>query len=490
MQIIQQQQRLVLMLICKPNIDRKTNQKIRNRSNRLSSWNPPSISFTCPKWITVTSTNNRTTKVMLMVLLYLHANVVLSFPSPWNQMRRSPYSTTTTTTGTTVLPGCDKSTNSFPSRHLFIVSESSSRRSLNASPTTSNGNSSDNDDDDETEFSIPDALHDTSIATTTTSSTHPTTKSLNVNGNVADEKSWLLQAENFVLRETIRKLEEENQQLKLQQQQRQQRQKLVLENFEGERFFWEPEPAKVDEIKDNIDNNNNKSNTPPFLGLTLTGEAMSGEILEQDDLWCDSLDGENDDGTCPFEPSISFTEALKDRAYWLVGLLILQSVSGVILSRNEALLSNHPVVVYFLTMLVGAGGNAGNQASVRVVRGLALGTLNDRTRNQFLLREIKMAGSLSLILSVAGFLRAVLFKTPLAEAITVTAALALIVFSSICLGAILPIVLERMGVDPAHSSTTIQVIMDILGVVLAVVVSRAILDGPLGLFITSKLGLL
>jgi cation transporter-like permease len=44
---------------------------------------------------------------------------------------------------------------------------------------------------------------------------------------------------------------------------------------------------------------------------------------------------------------------------------MLQSFSGIILSRNEALLADHPVIIYFLTMLVGAGGNAGNQASVR-----------------------------------------------------------------------------------------------------------------------------
>ena len=43
----------------------------------------------------------------------------------------------------------------------------------------------------------------------------------------------------------------------------------------------------------------------------------------------------------------------------------MQSCSGIILSRNEVLLANHPVIIYFLTMLVGAGGNAGNQASVR-----------------------------------------------------------------------------------------------------------------------------
>ena len=68
---------------------------------------------------------------------------------------------------------------------------------------------------------------------------------------------------------------------------------------------------------------------------------------------------------CPVEPNISFLDALKSRANWLVGLLALQSCSGFILARNEVLLQDHPVIVYFLTMLVGAGGNAGNQASVR-----------------------------------------------------------------------------------------------------------------------------
>jgi Mg/Co/Ni transporter MgtE len=91
-----------------------------------------------------------------------------------------------------------------------------------------------------------------------------------------------------------------------------------------------------------------------------------------------------------------------------------------------------------------------------VIRGLALGTLNERTRAQFLIREVKMAAALSMILSVAGFCRAIFFKTAFPEAIAVTSALAMIVFSSICLGAILPIILEWIGVDPAHSSTTIQ----------------------------------
>lgn len=68
-----------------------------------------------------------------------------------------------------------------------------------------------------------------------------------------------------------------------------------------------------------------------------------------------------------------------------------------------------------------------------------------------------MAGALCSILSMAGFLRASVFQTPLPETVAVTSSLALIVFSSICLGAVLPLILKKIGVDPAHSSTTIQV---------------------------------
>jgi Mg/Co/Ni transporter MgtE len=139
-------------------------------------------------------------------------------------------------------------------------------------------------------------------------------------------------------------------------------------------------------------------------------------------------------------------------------------------------------------MLVGAGGNAGNQASVRVIRGLALGTLNEKTQWQFLGRELKMAGALSTILSLAGFVRAIVFRTPLLETLAIVSALALIVFSSVCLGAVLPLLLKKIGVDPAHSSTSIQVVMDILGVILAVVVSGVVLDGPLGEMLIRRLG--
>jgi hypothetical protein len=101
-----------------------------------------------------------------------------------------------------------------------------------------------------------------------------------------------LQTENEQLRESLRQMEIENQRLQHDVSTR-----IILETFEGE-------------------------------------GKQTGE-----DVWCDELEGDS----CPVEPMISFGEALRDRAYWLVGLLILQSGSGIILARNEALLANHPV---------------------------------------------------------------------------------------------------------------------------------------------------
>lgn len=170
--------------------------------------------------------------------------------------------------------------------------------------------------------------------------------------------------------------------------------------------------------------------------------------------------------------------SIKDRSSCLVMLLIFQSCSGFILGGHENLLRAHPAIVYFLTMLVGAGGNAGNQASVQMIRAMALGKTNDRNWVPYVMNEIKVAVILSVILSAVGCIRAIFFSTPLPETVAVTVILAVIVFTSIIIGVTLPLALNRIGIDPVHSSTTIQVIMDILGVFLTVVISTWLLQSP------------
>jgi Mg/Co/Ni transporter MgtE len=135
-------------------------------------------------------------------------------------------------------------------------------------------------------------------------------------------------------------------------------------------------------------------------------------------------------------------------------------------------------------MLVGAGGNAGNQASVRIIRGIALGVVNDHNRQRILLREFFMAIAICLLVCGIGLVRCFFFShNTLQETVAIIASLAAIVFISILLGAILPFFLLFLGVDCAHASTTIQVLMDILGVLFTCSISslllRTLLTAPI-----------
>lgn len=176
-----------------------------------------------------------------------------------------------------------------------------------------------------------------------------------------------------------------------------------------------------------------------------------------------------------------FVRNMIDRACWLIGLLIFQSGSSFILEYNEKILQTHPTIIYFLTMLVGAGGNAGNQATVRVIRELALGRLPDGAKLVFVLREVLMALILCVIVGLFGFVRVYFLNTTVThdEAVTVTTALMLIVFISIVVGAMLPLSFQYIGLDPANSSTSIQVIMDISGVMITCFVATLLLDTQL-----------
>jgi cation transporter-like permease len=187
----------------------------------------------------------------------------------------------------------------------------------------------------------------------------------------------------------------------------------------------------------------------------------------------------------------SFFIDFVDRGLWLVGLLLVQSCSTFILARNEKLIKDHPAVVFFLTMLVGAGGNAGNQAAVIMVRALALSVSRKKPAPWYLLsKEVFMATGLTFFIGGAGLVRVAFSPhTDVAETVAITLSLSIIVFVSILLGALLPFILDRAGLDPAHSSTSIQVIMDVSGVFLTCGITHLLLSTDIGEFILGVVGI-
>lgn len=173
------------------------------------------------------------------------------------------------------------------------------------------------------------------------------------------------------------------------------------------------------------------------------------------------------------------------RAGWLVLLLMCQSTSSLILEHFEALIRTHPVVIYFLTMLVGAGGNAGGQSTVLVVRRLALAVVKGgKNRDEISVKRIvseeaSVGARLALVLFFACILRCIVFQVRGVECLAICLSMLCIVFTSTLVGAALPLLLRKLRLDPAHAGATIQVVMDVSGVSLTCVVSCLVLGVPL-----------
>jgi magnesium transporter len=154
------------------------------------------------------------------------------------------------------------------------------------------------------------------------------------------------------------------------------------------------------------------------------------------------------------------------RSVWLISLMLVQSVSSIILGTYNALIQNHVIISFFLTMLIGTGGNAGNQSATLVIRGLINGEISRNNARKVLMREFGIGLVIASLLVCFGFFRVYYFYRDVVGALAISVSLFVIVVMSMILGAMIPILLERANIDPAHSAAPfLTTLMDILGVV-------------------------
>mmetsp|Transcript_26674 Transcript_26674/g.58641 ORF Transcript_26674/g.58641 Transcript_26674/m.58641 type:complete len:347 (-) Transcript_26674:71-1111(-) len=139
-------------------------------------------------------------------------------------------------------------------------------------------------------------------------------------------------------------------------------------------------------------------------------------------------------------------------------VLLLQSLSSLIVNHYMELLTSFPSLLYFLTMLVGVGGNVGGQSMILAVRQLALG--EEVSVMEQLWMGIKLGG----LLGPLGYIRAnTMSNTAHMVCTTVAVSILFIAASGAFLGAFLPKLLNAIYVDPGHSAVLVSVITDILG---------------------------
>jgi len=167
----------------------------------------------------------------------------------------------------------------------------------------------------------------------------------------------------------------------------------------------------------------------------------------------------------------------KARLPWLIGLLLLQSFSANILGAFDTLLDKHLIIAFFIPMLVGSGGNAGNQPGVMVTRALATGSLNKERLMRLLRKEGQIAFGTACALGLVGFFRVLIQEYPNAlPALAIVLSLWVVVFTSIFLGIFFSVTLDRFGIDPAAGSAPLlTTISDLVGISILCVVSLLVL---------------
>lgn len=170
----------------------------------------------------------------------------------------------------------------------------------------------------------------------------------------------------------------------------------------------------------------------------------------------------------------SFSKLLVQRGGILCILLLLQSVSAFVINSYQNLLANF--LITYMGLITSTGGNVSSQTSALVIQGLATGDLSVKEMGKFLRRECVFSVFLSLALSMVAFIRTYIFSGLLLESFIVGFSLFLLTIFSMIIGTLLPFILHKLKMDPAHSAgPLLATCMDILGVVVYCLISNALL---------------
>ncbi len=163
------------------------------------------------------------------------------------------------------------------------------------------------------------------------------------------------------------------------------------------------------------------------------------------------------------------------RVRWLVILVITGSITSSILQGFESVLAAVTALAFYVPVLVGTGGNTGNQSSTLIVRALATRDVELRDWWRVLRKELGVGFLLGLTLAALLSLKVLLDGEAQLLAV-VGLSLALVVLIANIAGAMLPILLRRLRLDPALiSNPLIATITDITGLVVYLSIARWLL---------------
>ena len=208
-------------------------------------------------------------------------------------------------------------------------------------------------------------------------------------------------------------------------------------------------------------------------------DVMEQEATEDFDIMAGILPSD-----IPYSRSPIF-ELFKNRIPWLMFMMLSATFTSMILTSFEDMLAVQAGLVAFIPMLMGTGGNSGAQSSTAVIRSLSLGDTETGDALKVVWRELRVAFLCGIALAVVNFVKMLLLDGMLLgnDAVTVSVAatvsltIVFVVLFAKVVGAMLPILAEKLGLDPAvMANPLISTVTDAVSLLIYIFVAKLILN--------------
>ncbi len=164
------------------------------------------------------------------------------------------------------------------------------------------------------------------------------------------------------------------------------------------------------------------------------------------------------------------------RGIWLTILFFLFLLTAFALRHYELELEKFTWLVWFIPLIISAGGNSGSQSATLVITAMTSGEVEFRDWPRVMYREVLVSLILGGFLSLIGWFVALFIAPNLQDALVIPLTLLSVIVCGCLCGGALPILFKRLGLDPAMMSNPfVAGIVDILGIVIYINIARFVL---------------
>jgi magnesium transporter len=186
--------------------------------------------------------------------------------------------------------------------------------------------------------------------------------------------------------------------------------------------------------------------------------------------------------------TISFGRLIRKRAGWLIILFLGEMLTATAMKGFEGELDKWLVLSLFIPLIISSGGNSGSQASSIIIRAMAVGEIGFRDWWRVMRREILSGLVLGIILGIVGFLRISVWQEFNIQGgygvqwmkvggVVFFALIGVVLWGTLS-GAMLPLILKKLGADPAASSAPfVATLVDVTGLVIYFSVAYVVMSG-------------